>query len=43
MTMSVKCDVGYYGVACSTFCEPLEDDHYNCDSDGKKICHPGRF
>ena len=37
------CYKHYYGLDCSTFCEPRDDfaGHYTCDDTGEMVCLPG--
>ena len=39
----VRCANHYYGANCQTHCVPSDDSfgHYNCSSNGTKMCLPG--
>ena len=39
----IQCNDNYYGNSCTIKCTPRNDlyGHYNCGSNGEKICHQG--
>ncbi len=43
LSFKVECAQFYYGLDCTTFCEPMDNSsgHYSCDDNGNKVCLDG--